>query len=369
VPKKLIIAATSARGYAAAAGACGYEVIALDAFADADTRRVATKTFKLKVCEQGIDEDDFKHVFLQAIQQINIEDIDGFLYGSLFDATPDLLDWIAAQVPLIGNAAEVMRKAKDFGFFKMLDTLKIAHPEVCLEPPEDTLSWLSKKLGASGGAHVKPANQADYGDYFQRKLTGTPISMLFVADGRFARTIGINQQFVAPMANMPYRFAGAVSGVTLPHIILVDFEHAAQQLTTTLNLRGINSLDAILDGETLWILELNPRLSATFHLYENLFSLHMQGCAGSVTAFLPLSKSSRAQFILYADDALEISNDFVWPDWVADIPAIANQASSVKITQNEPVCTVFAEAEKADMAYALVLERAQKLRELLRNYD
>jgi predicted ATP-grasp superfamily ATP-dependent carboligase len=371
VPKKLIIAATSARGYAKAAVACGYEVITLDAFADADTRQVATQTFKLKVGEHGIDEDDFKHIFLQTIEQINIDDIKGFLYGGLFDATPYLLDWIAARVPLIGNAAEVMRIAKDFGFFKVLDTLKIVHPEVRMESPEDTSSWLSKKLGASGGAHIKPANQANNGDYFQRKLTGTPISILFVADGKSARTIGFNQQFVAPMDNMPYRFAGAVSGVTLPHNILVDFEHAAQQLTTTLNLRGINSLDAILEGETLWILELNPRLSATFHLYENLFSLHMQGCAGSagsVAAFLPTNKSSRAQFILYADDALEVLSDFVWPDWVADIPAIASKASSVKITQNEPVCTVFAEAEKADTAHMLVLQRAQKLREML-NYD
>lgn len=364
--KKLIIAATSARGYAKAAVACGYEVITLDAFADADTRQVATQTFKLKVGEHGIDENDFKHVFLQTIEQINIDDINGFLYGGLFDATPDLLDWIAARVSLIGNTSEVMRNAKDFAFFKLLDTLKIAHPEVRLESPKDTSSWLSKKLGASGGAHIKPANQANYGDYFQRKLTGTPISMLFVADGKSARTIGINQQFVAPMDNIPYRFAGGVSSVTLPYNILVDFEQAAQHLTTTLNLRGINSLDAILDGETLWILELNPRLSATFHLYENLFSLHMQGCAGSVAAFLPLCKSSRAQFILYADDAIEVLSDFVWPDWVTDIPVVASKASSVKITQNEPVCTVFAEAETAEAAHALVLKRAQKLREMLK---
>jgi uncharacterized protein len=366
VPKKLIIASTSARGYASAAVACGYEAITLDAFADKDTRQVAKQTFKLKLGEHGIDEDDFKRVFLQTLNQINIDDINGFLYGGLFDAAPDLLDWIAAQVPLIGNAAEVMRNAKEFGFFSLLGTLKIAHPEVCLELPENTSNWLSKKLGASGGAHIKPANQASKGDYFQRKLTGTPISMLFVADGRFARTIGFNQQFVAPMDNMPYRFAGAVNGITLPHNIHVNFEHAAQQLTTTLSLRGINSLDAILDGSLLWILELNPRLSATFHLYENLFSLHMQGCAGSVAAFLPINKSSRAQLILYADDALEVSSDFVWPDWVADIPAVASKASSVKINQNEPFCTVLAEAENSDAAHALVLQRAKKLREILR---
>ncbi len=364
--KKLIIAATSARGYVQAAAACGYEVIALDAFSDADMRHVATQTFKLKVSEQGVDADDFKRVFVQ----INLDDVDGFLYGSLFDAEPELLTWIAARVPLIGNAPEVMKAAKEYHFFKLLEDLKIVHPEVRLEFPRNPLDWLSKRLGGTGGTHIRPSSQSISSDYFQKKRAGKPVSMLFVADGKTAKQIGFNQQFIAPTADMPYRFAGAVSGVTLPAQAQQQFCHAAQQLTAALGLRGINSLDAILDGETLWILELNPRLSATFHLYPNLFPLHIQGCAGDLAGFSLQFKSagvelSSAQLILYADEAVEISFDFVWPDWVADIPSAMDKASSVKIVQYAPICTVLAEAPSADSAHALVLQRAQKLRGML----
>ncbi len=368
MPKKIVIAATSARGYAQAAVAGGYEVIALDAFADADTRQIATQTFKLKMSGRGVDADDFKRIFAQ----INFDDIDGFLYGSLFDAAPELLAWVAARVPLTGNAPEVLKQAKGFGFFKLLDELEIMHPHVCLAFPSDSASWIAKKLGGTGGTHIKPAKQSKVDDcfqktYYQKKMAGKPASMLFLADGKTAQLIGFNQQLVAPTSDMPYRFAGAVGGIDLPAQAQQQFCHAAQQLTAAMGLRGINSLDAILEGETLWVLELNPRLSATFHLYPNLFAAHMQDCAGDLTNFSPQRTSAKAQLILYADEAVEIPIDFAWPDWVADIPSVADNASSVKIAQNDPICTVLAEGENADSAYTSVLQKAQKLREMI--YD
>lgn len=366
--KKLAIAATSARGYAQAAVSSGYEAVTLDAFADADTQRIARQAFKLRTHGQGVDAEDFKRI----LAQINLDDVDGFLYGSLFDAQPDLLSWVAARVPLIGNAPAVLEQAKGFGFFKLLDVLNITHPEVRLDVPEDAAGWLSKKLGGSGGIHIKSANLAKAGGYsqktyYQKKMAGKPVSMLFVADGKMAQSIGFNQQFVAPFADTPFRFAGAVGGIDLPAQAQQQFCHAAQQLTAAMGLRGINSLDAILDGEALWILELNPRLSATFHLYPNLFTAHMQGCTGDLTGFSLQQAPAKAQLILYADGAVEIPIDFAWPDWVADIPSVADKVCSVKIAHNGPICTVLAEAESAGSAHALVLQRAQKLREMI--YD
>ena len=390
--KKLIIAAHSARGYAQAAVACGYDVIALDAFADEDTQAVSTQTYKLKFDDFVLDAADFKHVFLG----INLDEVDGFLYGSLFDNCPDVLAWVARRIRLVGNVPEVTRVAKSLEFFKFLDDLGIAFPEVLINEKNHQPSfprrresiltlkttskkmdsrlrgndregkdWLTKTIGGTGGTHVKTATSTDFGDYFQSKIDGKPISMLFVADRKTAYLIGFNEQFVAPTVELPYRFAGAVGGIKLAPNIHEAFEHVAQQLTSALNLRGINSLDAILDGENLWILELNPRLSATFQLYENLLPLHLQGCAGDLKAFERQQHSSNAQLILYADDALEISADFAWPDWVADIPAVESGETSVKISQDAPICSVLAEAENAETAHTLVLQRAKTLRETM----
>jgi predicted ATP-grasp superfamily ATP-dependent carboligase len=368
--KTLIIAATSARGYVQAAVACGYAVIVLDAFIDEETRAIAKQTFKLKFDDFALDAVHFKQIF----SSINLAEVGGFLYGSLFDDCPDVLDWVAKRVPVIGNSADMFKQTKDFSFFALLDSLNIAHPEVQLDFPDDPERWLSKQIGGCGGMHIQSAGlklKSDFDKtylqqaYFQEKWAGTPTSMLFVADGNTAHLIGFNQQLVAPSKSLPYRFAGAVGNVALQPNIHKEFEHAAQKLTSALHLCGICSLDAIIDGEDVWVLELNPRLSATFNLYENLLPLHLQGCAGHLPNMSVKTNISHAQLILYAEVVLGIPKNFAWPIWAVDIPTVESDTSGVKIDQHMPICSVLASAESAELAQTLLLLRAEKLTEML----
>jgi len=371
VKEKLIIAAISARGYAQAAYQHAYRAITLDAFADADTRTFAEQSFKVKFDENGVNEADFKYQF----SQIEIDNDCYFIYGSLFDTKPALLTWVAERVKLLGNSAETLQLVRSFDFFRLLDDLQIVHPEVQLSMPGDIDSWLAKSLFSSGGAQVKPAPMYKVGDYYQRKIEGMAVSLLFVADGKVARTIGFNQQFNAPTTELPYRFAGAVSNIVLPEQVRQQFNEAAEKLTTVLGLKGINSLDAMVEGNLLWILELNPRLSATFHLYPNLLPAHIGTTASgfrepfngfNLTNELGLveKSASKAELIVYADQAVNIPMDFSWPEWVADIPSFENK--SVNIAENEPICTVLVEAQNASAAQQLVLQKTKILkRELL----
>ncbi|NOU26032.1 MAG: ATP-grasp domain-containing protein [Methylotenera sp.] len=364
MPNKLIIAAHSVRAYAQAANVCGYKVVTLDAFADADTRRFAAQFFQIQFDKQGVDANDFKRVF----SKIDLNEVQGFLYGSLFDAQPDLLAWVAARVPLVGNTPETLQKSKSVDFFKLLNDLAIPHPLTHFERldciAEYNELWLSKRLGGTGGTHVRQATQARTGDYYQLKVAGEPVSLLFVADGVCAQAIGFNRQLVAPTMDLPYRFAGAVSNLILPKAAQQSFMHTAQQLTTAFGLRGINSLDAILHGETLWILELNPRLSATFNLYSNLLPVHIQGCSG-VLSELPDNPLAKAELIIFADEDLTVPANFDWPNWVADIPYVKTATSGVNISLNVPICSVLAEAETADLAHQLVIQRAEVLKRKL----
>jgi uncharacterized protein len=363
--KILIIAATSVRSYVQAAVACGYEVIALDAFIDEETKAISKQVHKLRFSDFALDEVYFKQVFLE----IDLSDVEGFLYGSLFDNCPEVLGWVAKQLPVLGNSEDVLKQAKDFSFFALLDSLTIKHPVVKVSFPEKPDRWLSKKIGGCGGMHIQSANLSVVPDgdntYFQHRITGTPISMLFVADGNDARLIGFNQQLVAPSKSQPYRFAGGVSNIALQPNIRKAFEHSAQKLTSALSLCGVCSLDAIVDGEDVWVLELNPRLSATFHLYENLLPLHLQGCAGHLENISIKTNISHAQLILYAEEVLNIPKNIAWPTWVADIPTAESDVSGVKIDQHMPICSVLASAESAVLAQTLLLQRAEKLTEML----
>jgi hypothetical protein len=118
VKKKIIIAANSARAFAEAACASGDEVVTLDAFADADLNSIASEAYQVNMQDWQIDIDDFIRQFVK----IDLDNVYGFCYASLFDAVPELLNWVATRVPIIGNSAETLKKAKAISFFELLDT-------------------------------------------------------------------------------------------------------------------------------------------------------------------------------------------------------------------------------------------------------
>ena len=360
----MLIAAISSRPFVKAAVTAGYAVVALDVFADVDTQRSAEQVYKIDYANNGFDA---KH-FEATLDQIDTSDMQGFAYGSGFEAQPDLLACVAKHLPLIGNAPEVVRKLKDAPyFFGVLDSLAIPHPEVSFSLLANAEGWICKEEGGSGGAHVLNAvtNQdLPKGQYFQRVIDGTPISMLFAANGTEIKVIGFNQQWVAPIADKPYRYGGIVGNANLPLDIKQSLQEAAKKITMAFGLRGLNSLDVIWQSGQYWVLEINPRLSSTLDLYQskgsNLFALHVQAVSGDLSRFPVISSRSKARNVLYAAQDVVISEDLVWPDWVADIPMALTE-----IPQHQPICTVLAEADLAVEAQALVVERLDQLSALL----
>ena len=360
----MLIAAISSRPFVKAAVTAGYAVVALDVFADVDTQRSAEQVYKIDYANNGFDA---KH-FEATLDQIDTSDMQGFAYGSGFEAQPDLLECVAKHLPLIGNVPEVVRKLKDASyFFGVLDRLAIPHPEVSFSLLANAEGWICKEEGGSGGAHVLNAvtNQdLPKGQYFQRVIDGTPISMLFAANGTEIKVIGFNQQWVAPIAGKPYRYGGIVGNANLPLAIKQSLQEAAKKITMAFGLRGLNSLDVIWQSGQYWVLEINPRLSSTLDLYQskgsNLFALHVQAVSGDLSRFPVISSRSKARNVLYAAQDVVIPENLVWPDWVADIPMALTE-----IPQHQPICTVLAEADIAVEAQALVVERLDQLSALL----
>lgn len=339
-------------------------MVALDVFADADTQRAAQQVYKIGYANSGFDARQFE----AALDQIDTIDMFGFAYGSGFEAQPDLLERIAKRLPLIGNSPEVVRKLKDARcFFGVLDRLAIPHPEVSFTSLANADGWICKEQGGSGGTHVLNAcaNQTVPKDqYYQRVIDGIPISMLFAANGTEIKVIGFNQQWAAPTAGKPYRYGGIVGHANLPLEIKQALQEAAHKITSAFGLRGLNSLDVIWQGDHYWVLEINPRLSSTLDLYQseksNLFALHVQSVNGDLSHFPLISNRSKARNVLYASQDLVIRENIVWPEWTADIP-IALTA----IAQQQPICTVLADADSAEKAQALVVERVKQLSALL----
>ena len=138
------------------------------------------------------------------------------------------------------------------------------------------------------------------------------------------------------------------------------------KITSALGLRGLNSLDAIIEGEQLMVLEVNPRLSASFGLYHsqsgNLLDLHLHGCNGELLGWQQTS-GAKAQLIVYAPFDLYLSSAIIWPVWAADLPVV-----NTFVSADQPLCTVCAEAENAESVLALALNRIEILKIMIEKY-
>jgi predicted ATP-grasp superfamily ATP-dependent carboligase len=255
----------------------------------------------------------------------------------------------------------------------------VAHPQTWTQVNANLpLDGLVKALGASGGSHVQPYSNAKVSlgkqCYAQQKLHGLPVSVLFLAYAQQAALVGFNELMLAPTKALPYRYGGAVSQIDLTASEQDQLLKAAQQLTAEFSLLGLNSLDAVLQDGVAYVLEINPRLSASVGLYEtvdgemSLLAMHVAACKQAQTYTLPSSvavkSGSVAQAVIYSELPLSIPANFIWPDWVQDCPS---PQSSIQMHAGEPICTVLASADKADAAKQLLAIRVKMLNNLLAN--
>jgi predicted ATP-grasp superfamily ATP-dependent carboligase len=154
-----------------------------------------------------------------------------------------------------------------------------------------------------------------------------------------------------------FAYAGAVTVDDVPEAVQATTSRAVARLTQSLGLRGLNGLDFILEGGTPYILELNPRPTATLDLYDEavpggLFVQHLHACAGRLEMGAIPQSEARAHAIVFATAPWRVPAAFDWPGWVTDIPA----GGSV-IAAGAPICSVHAHAASTRAARELVLGR------------
>jgi uncharacterized protein len=280
----LVVAAISARMMAEQAEREGFEVVALDLFGDMDTRRAASSY--LPIGEPSSLHVDPARVVAALRQLAGRADVAGWVAGSGFEGQPEVLAQGAGVLPLIGTSPEAVRRVRDPAqFFGFLSAQGIDHPQVQATPPTQASGWLVKDAHGCGGwqvhrlAHRDKAGAAP-NHYFQREIKGLPMSATFVANGVDAVLLGLNELIVRPVAGRPFVFSGAVGPVAVAHEVAHRILAAVRAITAEFELRGLCSLDFMLDAGRLGVLEVNPRLPASMALYagQPLMHMHMQAC-------------------------------------------------------------------------------------------
>lgn len=350
----ILIVAISGRALAASARRAGYLPLVTDFFGDQDTLRVAHAHVRIDgTLAKGFEE----QALFDALERLSKQHEPlGIVCGTGFEDRTELLRGIARRWRLFGNDAETVAKIKSPEFFaEMCGAAGIPYPELSLTSPARPADWIVKRRGGAGGTHIRPAPQPDRPAdeiYYQRKVPGTSISSLFLADGTRAVVLGFSEQWSLPTPRQPYRYGGAAQPADIPRHTGEALAAAVQRLAAAIPLFGLNSADFLVDGERFWLLEINPRPGATLDLFEpphqSLFGLHIAACSGKLAAASCNPDGAKAAAIVYAEHGIDAVPDLDWPDWTADRPLAG---SAIKV--GEPLCTVYADGSSPADARAL----------------
>lgn len=376
------VAALSARAMAESLAAAGGSVIALDAFGDRDTVRASEAWLPIgRDDRRGLD----RGRLLAALRTLaGRGDVDGWIAGSGFEAEPDLLEEAAALLPLIGSPPAAVREVREpRRFFETLRAHDIDHPDTRFAPPADPEGWLRKDARGTGGWQVLPAQVTAAGPsdsrYWQRSMPGTPMSATFLASSRRTRLLGFNQLLTRRFGLRPHVYCGAIGPVELPPAAAAAARRALHLLATQAGLRGLGSLDFLLHGGRVLVLEVNPRPPATLELYRERLpggpmQAHLRACLDDRVDEHPDDRADErlpappaagvdgatGSRIVFARRALRI--DAAAADWLAsqadlhDLPAAGQELAA-----GDPLCSVTAQADEPSGLRERLLRRRREL--------
>lgn len=338
----------------------GYTVTALDYFGDSDLRALCPSHSLLR---DYADKAYSPRALVTASKSVAAAAV---TYGASFENHPDLVEELSVGRVLLGNTPETLRRVRDpFELQRILGEGGFSFPETCLEIKSHesrvvrhlAQRWLWKPLRGGGGTHVRWLGDADMGEgivqeyegIVQEYIEGMVCSFSFVANGQEARVIGVTEQLIGlpEFGTGDFRWCGNLSPPRVPEAeldaIWQQADPIAAYLTAHFGLRGLNGVDFVWRDKRIWVLEINPRPSASTELFDGpLFDWHVRGCLGEPIRpswSLRLTRSV-GKVVVFAPYDLTVGDTQHWRSHeLRDIPH-----NNEHIRQGHPICTALATA-------------------------
>ncbi len=343
-----VVIARSGRSLAASAHRAAYRVHVVDSFADEDTKLVSDSTHQVDF----LDDDFAGSALLKKVRELVscLSEV-VLVTGAGFEKRTELLDRLADIAPVFSNSKSVIDALKDpVNFYKLLTDACISTPEISSSRPMAIENWLIKRPAATGGAYVQWAANIETDpasdSYYQKYISGTVSSAVFLAKKTHANIVGYNEQLQSDkFTEMPFLYKGAITKPTIENKHKQRIDKIVNEITMRTGLLGLCGIDYVVaDSGEIFVLEINPRPPASFELHEqqvSLFELHI-GCfeGRKIDYKYQQADTAKGYAIYYAKCAVHIDETIVWPSWVKDIPAFGTV-----IKPKYPVCSVHTEAE------------------------
>lgn len=307
---RTLLTGVAVRPLAQSARRAGIDAASVDLFGDRDHRRALPV---LSLGRAGAD----GYAAADLVRLCRRVAADEVAYGADLENHPRLVVELSEGRRLLGNPPRVLRRVRDPSRLEAslreggLPAPEVRRHDDPLPSDEEDPGWLRKPLRGGGGRWVRPwrpGESVGEANYLQRRIRGAPVSLAFLADGRSGRLLAVTEMLVGrPVFGAEgFTYCGSllrVGGGDRPapppgpagEVPWATARRIVRRLSADFGLRGLNGLDAVLDGKTLWPVEVNPRWTASMELLEpgpwdgepagpTLFELHRRACRGDLPA-------------------------------------------------------------------------------------
>ncbi len=285
------------------------------------------------------------------------------IIGSGLENYPETLAFLERETVVLGTATTTFYQIQNsIEFYSNLSELKINFPEISLTQPDDIDSWLVKPVFGQGGSGIHFADQQlPYRSddiYWQRYINNQAMSVLFLADQSMCKIIGFQKQLTQSGS---FVFKGVIRAGAVNLTVVKQIERILEQLIPRFSLIGLHSLDFMLKNEQVYVLEINPRITASMQLYEHRILLeHINCCFGGQLPDIELIAIADGFEVLFAENSLKIKKGIDWPDWIFDRPV-----AGTIINTGEPICSMIAHGESEEIVLKQLETRRKAIIELL----
>ena len=357
--KRLLIVGASVRAAAFSARRSGFDPECADLFADADLTALCNA-----VAVANYPDD------LQAIIEQSASN--EWIYTGALENRPDLLNNWAKSKCLLGNAAETVPAIRNP--FVLQDCLKRnGLPTPCakseLATTDNQSQWIRKPFSSASGLDVEIASSETPRDgveyFFQEFIQGDPQSAVFVGAKQQAQFLGATKQLIGTdwCGVEKFRYAGSIGPIGMESNEFELWNQIGSKLAAEFDLKGLFGVDAIVNDDGIWTIEVNPRYTASIEILEsadpnvNSIYRHVTACRNQM--FVPFRQREQidvyyAKAILFAKRPLCVSPALVdrllRENERSDLPRIADIPHAGTIEAGWPILTVFGKGDSLTKA-------------------
>ncbi len=357
VDEPLMVAGASARPHVQSAANAGIECISVDLFDDWDNQQICRS---LKI-------DNFEDLPKVA----DTLDAKSWMMCGGLENYPRIVAQVSQNRKFYGPTPASISRVKDpFDLSLFCRNHCIAFPTVQSAVGFDfrKTRWLKKPFKSAGGQNIefvipaqaiKRVNEPD--SYFQELIHGTSVSAVFVSvDHNQVELVGTSRQLIGDPAltNCQFAYCGSMGPVRCSPTIQQQILRIGRLVCREYELVGVVGMDFILNQDQIYLIEVNPRVTASCELYEmagicsSITQLHVSACTGF--GIRGLLKANKTGFL--------IGKAIVYSDWTRPVEinqrvhqrliAIRDRATAKSIADIPRIGTVIASGHPIVSVYA-----------------